>query len=190
MFGPMMTNLLRREEIQFLAAQGIDAIDVFDGSHLRSSVAQQRMRETGQAFYIGSPCRSAGHRIRTRAGHCIQCNTANIAYYLRHRDYGHIYAAHSKLKSWIKVGVSKSPDRRIEILNSISYGGTSDWIILFHQKTGNVGLVEANIHKALQAFKISTHYHHDGHLQRCSEIFAYDPNLAIDIIKRNIGIDG
>ncbi len=47
-------------------------------------------------FYGGSVCSNGGHSLRTKAGHCIQCDTSRIAFQLRSSDAGFVYLCYSK----------------------------------------------------------------------------------------------
>ena len=53
------------------------------------------MEQEGYLWCTAPKSCYAGHRLRSRAGHCFQCDTARIAFVKRHHDTAYIYIAGS-----------------------------------------------------------------------------------------------
>ena len=118
------------EQVQFFRGQGISLSNVFDGSGLSAKERIAKMSALGTPFYYygGAACLAAGHTLRSKPGHCIQCDTSKIAYQLRHAASGHVYLAYSDSRQYAKVGFSQvHPEERIVFLRREMYGATSDW---------------------------------------------------------------
>jgi hypothetical protein len=98
---------LDREQIEFLKKHKISDAELFDASGLKRQQYQVIMEQENKKFAFGvDPC-SNGHALRTRAGHCIQCNTARIAFERRHSATGQVYIAGSLKGQSIKIGFTK-----------------------------------------------------------------------------------
>ena len=98
---------LKPDQLSFLAAHGIPLGSVFDASGMRTADYQTVMKNLGKAFAYGvTPCNRALHTLRTRAGHCIQCDYSKIAYMLRFDATAFIYVAASTNGNLKKVGSS------------------------------------------------------------------------------------
>jgi hypothetical protein len=64
---------------------------------------KQQMKGLGKLVAFGVyPCAAKGHTLRTRAGHCIQCNTANLSYLKRMNESADVYVAWSKGSKLVK----------------------------------------------------------------------------------------
>ena len=101
------------------------------------------MRELDKEVAIGvTPCQLFGHTMRTRSGHCAQCNTHTFAFRRRFNKANYIYIALSGNKSLLKIGVSNNPFSRISTLNSMGYGGACDWIMEWSEYCEKAGRVE------------------------------------------------
>jgi hypothetical protein len=75
---------LTAEQIDFLNSHNISLDKVFDASGFSLSEYKVIMKDQGkQIAYNVAPCQQYGHTLRTRAGHCIQCNPAAIAFIKR-----------------------------------------------------------------------------------------------------------
>lgn len=174
------------EQSQFLKAQKISPASVFDASGLSQIERKRVMTALGVSFYYGgSPCAAGGHTLRTKAGHCIQCDTSKIAYQLRNSAQGHIYIAHSKSSGYIKVGYSKEhPQDRAAFLRNEKYGGIVDWDIRSIKFLEyDAGKKEFEIHAALEQFQKPVIYNKNGSLVECREIFQCDLNHALEAFK-------
>lgn len=160
-----------QDEIDFLESQGLDTWMFFDARNLPKAIWEQKAKDIGANFVMGSNCREAGHRLRTRRGHCIQCNTARIAYQLRHSEAAFVYIAGSKSLGVLKVGVTKDTRDRLKQMNEQSYGGSADWEYLFHVHVSAGGKLEACIKTSLSHRSASGSYRKDGRDQKASEMF-------------------
>ena len=110
---------LTKEQSAFLAKHNTPISSVFDASGMGKSDYRAAMKELGKTVAIGvTPCKKGNHTMRTRSGHCIQCNPASIAFQKRHLMDGFVYVA-----------------------------GASDWECLFWVKTKNAGKVEFDAHE-------------------------------------------
>lgn len=174
---------LTDEQVRFLQGQGISLSMVFDGSGLRAKDRVAKMDALGTPFYYGgAPCQAAGHTLRTKPGHCIQCDTSKIAFQLRHSASGYVYMAYSKSRQFAKVGYSqKHPDARVAFLCRENYGNASDWELkvtkFLDQKAGER---EFAIHALLDHFRKPVTYEKaKGVLGECREIFSCPQNIAL-----------
>lgn len=161
-----------QQEIAFLKAQRIPESLVFHGGSLPKRLYRPLMQELGAILITGaSPCLAAGHTIRTRAGHCAQCDTARIAFQRRHSSPGFVYVAASPRLRLHKVGSSKNALQRLATLNHCGYGGTSDWSLIDQIYSDNAGQTAFNVHTQLERFRHPVRYQRDGSWVECREIF-------------------
>lgn len=166
---------LSPEQRAFLAAHGIPLSRVFNAAGLSKPQYQAAMRELGKSFaYNVTPCGRGLHRLRTRAGHCIQCDHAKIAYMLRHDETAYIYIAGTRRGRMIKVGCSGDIDQRRSMLNTYRYGEQSDWQMLAFARCQSAGKVEFLIHDRLAQFSVSGTYVQGGRKRSCYELFRCD----------------
>ena len=161
-----------KQEIDFLKAQRIPESLIFHGGGLPKRLYKQIMKELGAILITGaSPCKAAGHTIRTRAGHCAQCDTANIAFQRRHSSPGFVYIATSPRLGLHKVGSSKDVNKRLYSLNRFGYGGSDDWSLVDQVYSATAGKTEFNVHAQLEQFRHPIRYQRDGSWVECREIF-------------------
>ena len=80
-----------------------------------------------------------GHTIRTRAGHCAQCDTSRIAYMLRNDNPAYIYVGYSASCQLHKIGSSTFPLSRMKTPNGLGYANTSDWKLIHKVKVNRAG---------------------------------------------------
>ena len=136
--------------------------------------------------YGVSPCEKEGHTIRTRAGHCAQCNTARIAFSMRNDERAEIYVAQSKTLSMTKIGVAKSHRERMRTLNSHRYGGASDWAAHFHIEANNAGKAEHLAQRELDCYHLKKAYTRTGKIIDCQELFTCNISMAIRAVNNAI----
>ena len=176
-----MENPLTNEQLNFLEEHNVPLEKVFDAQDLTKKEYRARMKELDKSIaYNVTPCRKKGHTLRNRSGHCIQCNTAYLAFQKRNDSKGIVYIAKSNKGNIIKIGYSKSFDTRSESLNRTEYAGYSDWVIEFAIKSKKAGKIEHRICSALHEYSQKTHYEHDNHLQEANEIFNCPYELAVE----------
>ena len=146
------------------------------------------MRADDKAFaYNASPCQNGGHTLRSRANHCIQCNTARIGYVKRYFAEGYIYIAASPLGRLIKVGTTTDIERRKWQLNRWEYGRQGDWRIVAVVHTDNAGRVEGEAHSRLARYSVEGDYLRAGRRQRCLELFKCNFGDAKEALELALG---
>lgn len=183
---------LSDDQVKFLRDQGISLSQVFDGSGLRAKDRIAKMDALGTPFYYGGAlCQAAGHTLRTKPGHCIQCDTSKIAYQLRYVASGHVYVAYSASRQYAKVGYSRAhPDERIAFLRKELYGTSSDWELKetsFLEK--NAGQREFVIHALLEPHrKPVTYEKYPGIFVECREIFSCPQDVAIAAFRKALRV--
>lgn len=179
--------LLSDQQIRFLASQGIPLSQVFDASGMSRSEYQAKMRNLGMVVAAGvTPCAAAGHTLRTRAGHCVQCGTGNLAFIKRFDDPGLVYVAVSTVRQLTKVGTTSDTAARIKSLCSYGYGGAYDWRLHFHAQTSAAGRVEFKAHELLAKFRIYVSYLRSGMTVDCHELFTCAPRQAVAAVQSAI----
>lgn len=161
-------------ERAFLVSQKIKPDHVLDARGMSKEQWTARAKAEGILFILGSPCDAVGHRLRTRAGHCMQCNTATIAYIRRFAEPGHVYIAASKTTRLLKVGSCKDIGQRERNLRAHKYGGATDWQIIAWAKTPRAGELEFDIQRMLAGVTVEGSYEKDGRIQRTRELLRGD----------------
>lgn len=178
---------LTQEQLAFLTVHGIPLSSVFDASGMRKPAYQAAMEELGKSFAFGvTPCNRAMHRLRTRAGHCIQCDHSKIAYMLRYDAAAYLYIAASLKGKLIKVGCSGDVEQRRGMLNAYRYGGQSDWQILAFADCPAAGRLEFAVHCKLARFQVPGGYYQGGKERRCYELFRCNFADARDAVKSEL----
>lgn len=163
--------LLTSAEKAFLRGQNVSQDDVCDARAFPAKSRKEQAKKLGCNFMIGVECRKAGHRLRTRNNHCIQCDHAKIAYQLRRSNTGYVYIAHSASLKLIKVGYSLDLQERKRSLNASRYGEVKDWCIIYYIKSKYAGQLESNIQKGLEGHQENRKYYKDNHWQSTNELF-------------------
>jgi hypothetical protein len=173
-------SLLSDEQKAYLKKQNISLGSVFDAKGLGQKEYKAVMKELGKTVATGvTPCKREKHTMRTRSGHCIECNSASIAFQNRHSIEAYVYVAGSLNLSVIKVGLSNDTKARMLSLNSLNYAGTSDWKCLYWVNTKNAGTVEFNTHKTLEEFASPKVYRRNEQNVDCLETFTCPATMAI-----------
>lgn len=178
-----------KEEKAFMAKYGIDESQIFDGRGKTKKECHDLAKVGGFDYYYARPCMNGGHRIKTRSGHCVVCNPANMTFQKRYNGSGALYVARSK--NCTKVGVVddiSNLDHREYCLNMYEgYGGVADWkIVAWAQLGKNVGRSENKIHNALSNYSIRGSFYNygEGNYREAQEMFSCTPEMAIDVINR------
>ena len=146
-------TMLTPGELAFLKSQNLTADDVYDGRYQSAARWKAGVRVAGLALVLGAACSRGGHRLRTRSGHCAQCDTRNIAYQDRHHSPGYVYIAGSLSAKLLKIGIAVDVEQRKRNLRHQAYGGIHDWEMLFYAKVENRGKVEREALRLLQRFQ-------------------------------------
>lgn len=175
---------LNDDQIAFLRSHNIEIDEMFDASGMRPEQRKAAMEAVGKRFYFGgAPCARAGHTLRVKAGHCIQCAPQHIAFGTRYSTSSALYVAASMQGRVVKVGLAKSPQDRLKHLLSESYGGFADWVIL---ATTNVveeaGRLEAAVQQQLGHFSRDGVYRKGGAELNARELFACNFSTAANAL--------
>jgi hypothetical protein len=169
-----MSIYLSKIEEEFISQHGIMADEIYDATGQSPSQWKTYCEINGYYFVIGSRCRKFGHRLRSRSNHCIQCNTANIAYTQRHYRPGYVYIAQSKAGGIIKVGSTNNLQTRRVTLRNQCYGGETDWAVTFGYRADQAGLLEMQVHAELSQFSVTRTYFKGGRHRTARELYACD----------------
>lgn len=178
--------MLTKDELEFLRTQGLSPADVYDGRGQSSAAWKAGVRSAGKTVVLGSPCSSKGHRLRTRSGHCAQCDTAKLSYQKRHNTEGYIYIAGSKAAKLLKVGTCVDIEQRRRNLRNQVYGGISDWEMLFTAKVDAGGKVEGDALAHLSKFKVVRMYEKDGKKQEAAEMLKTSFSVALSVVQETL----
>lgn len=155
--------------------------------HLTNQTWKSAAKAMGANFVVGNPCRRVGHRLRTRAGHCIQCDPSKINYQLRHSSPGAIYVANSSTMNLIKIGITTDIDNRESTLRAEGYAGTNDWVITYWRDTDNAGAIEQQVFRILRRFRTRARYLKGGAPQTAIELFSCPTENAKTAIDEVLG---
>lgn len=162
---------LWQDEINFLDEHSLSEDDVFDWRGLNSNDRKVAIKQSGKSIALGTMCRKSGHRLKSRAGHCVQCDSSKLSFQSRKYIQSIIYAAYSKSRKYFKVGISRDLDARLRNLNSEHYGSASDWTLFMAVEVINAGDAETKIHRLLRPKSVSEEYKKNGKAQISKEIF-------------------
>ena len=179
--------MLNQAEIAFLLSQGLSEADVFDGRGLSASDWKAGVRAAGLTLVLGTPCEKAGHRLRTRSGHCVQCDPKKIAYQNRFHSRGFVYIAGSLSARIIKIGTAIDVMQRHRELNYQNYGGISDWEMLFTAYVDNGGEIEHAALQMLEHLRVRRTYNKEGNNQEASELLKTNFTRALKAVVAAIG---
>ena len=163
---------ISEEQLFFLTEHNIPLSKIFDASNQKREVYRKSMKALEKLIAINTtPCSRYGHTIRTRNGHCCQCNTASIAYLKRHYADGYVYIVGSQENKVLKVGSTNNIQNRVNSLNFENYASINDWELILYYKCNNIGLIETEVHNKLNKFQIEKTYIKNGRTQIAYEIF-------------------
>jgi hypothetical protein len=179
--------MLTREELDFLRSQNLSAADVYDARGQSAATWKAKVRSAGLTVVLGAPCRNGGHRLRTRSGHCIQCDTSKLSYQLRHHSPGYVYIAGSRSAKLIKIGTAIDIEQRLRNLRNQAYGNVTDWAMLFWAKVANGGETEGKAIRHLDAFRAAQPYDKDGSQQEAGEMLRTTFTKALKAVADAIG---
>lgn len=178
---------LSPDQIAFLYSHMIPRSKVFDATGLSRQQYQVHMKELDLYFAFGvTPCRVDKHELRSRPGHCIVCDTKNIAFMKRHYSDGHVYVAHSPMSGYVKIGTTGDAAERIYNINRTGYAGATDWALKFSCKVLKAGEIEWLAQKGVEHTQIFPSYIKDGFENVCQEVFVCSVDEAIQSLKNAI----
>lgn len=182
---PFMSDI-SAEQLAFLDSQGISLSQVFDATGMSRSEYREAMKHLDMCLAVGvTPCEKGGHRIRTRSGHCAQCEPANIAFQNRYSQLGYAYIAISQSCDLIKIGCTSDVPDRMRNLNGMGYGGIKDWQWLHAFYVFDCGRVEYNTQLNLRIYRVPRTYIRDGKEVNCLETFKLRHEEALEVMMRN-----
>lgn len=176
--------MLTHEEAAFLAKHGYSANDVYDGRGQRQADRMNAASAAEKRIVLGNPCEKAGHRLRTRSGHCCQCDPKKLAYQDRHRAHQYVYIAGSKAGNLLKIGTASDIERRKYTLVNAVYGGFKDWEMIFYMKIREAGKVEGEAQRSLSQYQVIRTYMKDGKHQEAKELLQTSFANALNAILR------
>jgi hypothetical protein len=100
-------NELSKVEKEFLQSHNVRPEQIFNANGISRSDYRILMKRNGHIVAFNTnPCNSAGHKLRTRSGHCVMCNSAPLGFQKRNDLSGYVYVAGSKSGKLIKIGFS------------------------------------------------------------------------------------
>jgi hypothetical protein len=164
--------MLTSKEHEFLEGLGYSVDDLFDARGMSNAYWKKAVRVAGKVLVLGAECRTGGHRLRTRSGHCVQCDPSKLAYQNRYNSEGYVYIAGSLSARVIKFGVARWPRQREDNLNGHQYGGISDWKVLFHVRHPEAGKLERSLFNKLSRYQVVIEFMKDGAFVDASEILS------------------
>ena len=160
-------------QIEFLAEHHIPFSQLFDahGNSVRSCRDIMRVQDKLFAYGVVS-CKRGHDSIRSRAGHCLQCNHATIQYMSRNSAPGHVYVAVSRNEKFIKIGCTSDIGVRSSQIRNEMYAGISDWVVLLSMASPQAGKLEFAIQsKLIEYSSQAKNYQKSGMTQRAREVF-------------------
>lgn len=176
---------LTGEQIEFLEHHDIPLERVFNATGMRTKDYKEAMRqEDCWVAYGVTPCKEAGHTLRSRAAHCIQCDPARITHLKKHVQSGLVYVAWSERKGLVKVGVTDNTVKRVGLLNSEMYGGAYDWKLIRAWECDQAGKLETAAHRELAAHATTGYYLKNDMLTECNELFMCSYQHAVEIVSQ------
>ncbi len=181
----MTIDILTDDELRFLQWHDLSPEDVFDARYMPTWLWKQRVRQEGKSVVIGATCKRGGHRLRTRAGHCIQCDPKKLAFEARHSAEQYVYIAGSLSTRLLKIGTCKHIWQRESQLRAEGYGGASDWNVIFSIKVKRAGEIEHRARSRISQYVIAKPYWKDGleqigiELLQCSFSQAKDALISV-----------
>jgi hypothetical protein len=180
-----MSFLLNELQVQFLISQNIPLSKTFDANGYTKKDYSEIMKEEDLLVaYNTTPCNLFSHTLRSRYGHCIQCNTQALAFIKRYSERGLIYLIHSNILNKCKIGICKDINERLRTLNSQRYGNANDWRLIEFVEVDNSARIEYNISKIASPYKFETEYIRTGKVIKCQEIYSFSIEVAQEIIKK------
>ncbi len=173
---------LTHAELVFLTSQGLTDADVLDGRRMSKEQARLVAKDRDLAVVLGAACAKAGHRLRTRSGHCVQCDTAKLGYQKRHLEPKDLYIAFSRRAGLIKIGSSNSVDVRINKINFEGVGGATDWKLIFRIPAREGQRLETEVQALLSEHLMPTSYIKDGRQRNSRECFKCSAAQALEAV--------
>jgi hypothetical protein len=181
--------MLTPGEIATLHDLGIHPSNVPDVRHSPDKVWKAAVRELEPKPHVvlGATCRN-GHRLRTRAGHCIVCSPAALGFVRRSEAGGTVYIAISKKQDLVKIGYATDLKRRHRQFQKSKYAGADDWTLRWKYESPQAGRLELLAKRYLYGHRVEglIYEHHTDGLQTADEVFSCEPEVAKEALIRAI----
>ncbi|MHB8270272.1 GIY-YIG nuclease family protein [Bradyrhizobium sp.] len=145
------------------------------------------IKKAGKTIALGSPCRKAGHRLRSRKGHCVQCDTKVLAFAGRYDLEQYIYIAGSRRARLIKIGVCGDLLQRLRQICAERHGDAADWEILYALHLARAAEIEDVILSKLGRYSVDEYYWKNGAIQKSIEVRRCSFSQAITALKEVVG---
>lgn len=179
---------LTKDQVEFLKQIGVPIEKTFNATGMsRTHYSKIMKSQSFEIAYGVTPCSRNNHTLRTRAGNCVQCNTANLRFQNRHRENGYLYLATSKVGGVVKFGVTQNISERKKTLNETKYGGFIDWKIITYSNCAECGKVEKLIHSEISHLRVVAEYSKNGKMQSAYELFKVPLNKALVLFNKFTG---
>jgi len=170
-------------ELVFLTNQGLGPEDVMDVRPYTQSYWFKEIERQDKTIALGSPCKKAGHRLRSRRAHCVQCDTSKLGYQRNYSEKKYLYIAGSLSTQLIKIGNCRNLLQRETQMRSERYGDTRDWEILFFLEVDRAGAIEDTARSRLQRYIVPRSYWKDGGEQIATELLRCSYSRAIQAVR-------
>ena len=149
---------LTAAELAFLKKYGLSANNVYDGRGQSKIKREAAAKRGGFDLILAAGCTNGGHRLKTRPGHCAQCDTSKLARQTRYNTSGSVYIAGSLQTRLLKIGSTDNVElRERTLLYESGYASAPDWKLLFHTRVAKKGEVEAAALRSLNYCKVARH---------------------------------
>lgn len=181
-----MEDILTPAELAFLRSQNLTSDDVFDARWMTQARWFREIKEAGKTVALGSPCRKAAHRLRSRKGHCVQCDTKILAFAGRYDLKQCLYIAGSLSARLIKIGVCKDLLQRIRQICTERHGDARDWEIIYAVEIDRAGEIEERVLSRLGRYAIDSQYWKNGFLQQSIELRRCSVSQALEAMTAEI----
>lgn len=182
---------LTTAELAFLEKYGLSASNVYDGRGQSKAKREAAAKQGGFDLILAAGCTNGGHRLKTRPGHCAQCDTSKLARQTRYNTPGSVYIAGSLQTKLLKIGSTDDVEQRARTLQyERGYGAAPDWKLLFHARVARKGEVEAAALRSLNAYKVARHYVKNGAHQEAAELLEVPFSKALVAVVDVIGPSG
>lgn len=174
-------------EWEFLNHHKILLSHVYDARGQGLSTFGERAKAEGKLYGLTDGCTKARHRLYTRAGYCMQCDTQKIAHMRAYEAQGYVYIAASISGKLLKIGATTAIESRNITLNREGgYAGYADWEIIAHAKTTKMGVTEFNAFKPVENLRQKLAYIKDGRTQIGREALVGDLRAVWEAYKAAI----
>ena len=185
-------RLLTKEEKQFIKQHGLALSEIYDARGLTSTIYHARAKELGCLWVINSCYK--GHRLKTRSGHCIECDPRRIVYQRRYSESGILYIAVAG--NHCKVGITENNyndsyesiyHRSVTLNMDDGYGNITGWKIVKYWEVKNAGRIENEVHQLLAKYKEDeVEYWYSGEWRIAKELFKCSQKAAETAVKKVI----